>query len=556
MILEYKLDYRSSSLVYEKIFLRTLNELSLNGNISKEYFILKLFIEAESKEKLEEFVMLFTKALPHSIFLHASSVSMVEKMPTDKYILENQKKLSIPFCPKCLSEVIDVEHKNYYNIFTECEVCGYEADGENRSYKKEFEETALKIKEGKVIELNTFYTKYYVGKPNKICNEIFFDIVAYDLATIEKYTNFEKEEITALGAIEKPLVKLKKTLKFTMDFEDVESDLIRFKIADDFILYFLMQELHKLDIDIIFITKEKIPSENNLLLIEPKEELESIEVVVSTNDIAIVRGEKGLPSFPVSAEEVNPGLGSFYSVIKEHNIDEDSIAGIYLSKIYSNNILVQSKKFGVIKYLSLNFEFDSMKDILEKISATNESGEKIIRNFRKKFPEHFSKINEIIFKEKEFNIYKLWGVIAMVIDITKDTNPLNAAHTLEENAMLFLGKKGPRIDYKLLNIKDKVSLDPLMTIRTAMSFKLAGVDNLTLCYGVIESFLEFLANEFDDIKQHMNVNAIVVTGSLLGNKHLFSKLSREISVNHNIYFNNELPVDGRNMFYGGVSLDK
>jgi len=38
---------------------------------------------------------------------------------------------------------------------------------------------------------------------------------------------------------------------------------------------------------------------------------------------------------------------------------------------------------------------------------------------------------------------------------------------------------------------------------------------------------------------------VVVTGSLLGNKHLFSKISREVSVNHNIYFHNQLPIDER-----------
>lgn len=72
----------------------------------------------------------------------------------------------------------------------------------------------------------------------------------------------------------------------------------------------------------------------------------------------------------------------------------------------------------------------------------------------------------------------------------------------------------------------------------------------------MESFLEFIVNKLDEIKQSMNITAVTVTSLLLGNKHLCSKMSRKIAVNHRIYFNNELLVDGRNMFYGGVSPER
>ena len=125
---------------------------------------------------------------------------------------------------------------------------------------------------------------------------------------------------------------------------------------------------------------------------------------------------------------------------------------------------------------------------------------------------------------------------------------------LENNATSFLGTKGPRIDYKLKSIDSKVYLDPLMTIRTAMSFRLAEVDQLTLSYGVVESFVEFISNQLDDIKAEMKSDSVAVTGSLLGNRHLFSKLNTEVSINHDMYFNKELPVDGINIQYGGNEL--
>jgi len=554
MLLEYKLEYRSSSLVYERIFLQVLKKLDLEGKILRDKFLLTLYVEADTPEQLEAFATLFAQSLPHSIFLYSSDATIVEAMPEDEIVIESEAKLPLPFCPQCLKEVQDKEHENYYNIFTQCEACGYGLSGEQRSYKPELEEASTAIKEGKIVEINTFYGKYFVGLPSKLPHGIAPDMLLYDLATVEQYSYAEKYEITSLGAIEKPFIKLKKKMKFLMDFENIGADLIRFKLPDDFILYLLMEELHILGIDMLFITNEILKSDEKLLLVEPKEAWEPIEIVVSENATAIVAGDKGLPSFPINAKEVNPVIGSFYSVIKEHHLEDETVAGINLSKTYKNNMVAYGKKFGTLEYLSFEFEFFSIEEIFDKIVATNESGSKIVENYKKKFPEHCEKISKISFENKEFNLYRLWGIVAIVLDFAQTDEPLEAAKILETSAMTFLGDKGPRIDYKLLNSDSKVHLDPLMTIRTAMSFKLAGVDQLTLSYGVIESFLEFIANELDEMKQSMEISAVVVTGSLLANKHLFSKMSKEIAVNHKIYFNNELSVEGDGMFYGGVSL--
>jgi len=53
----------------------------------------------------------------------------------------------------------------------------------------------------------------------------------------------------------------------------------------------------------------------------------------------------------------------------------------------------------------------------------------------------------------------------------------------------------------------------------------------------------------------MEIDAIAVSGSMLSNGQLFRKLSQEIAMNHRIYFNNQLPVDGRNLAYGGLLLE-
>lgn len=554
MILEFSFNYLSSSMVYEKVIIRTVKQFLLKSEILRNGDELFLYVESDDSDELERFANRLSLELPHSIFLHETNVIVVDEMPEGSFVLAEESKPDIPFCPKCLGEVMDESNENYYNVFHECEVCGYSVEGEKKSYKENFVNLAKSISDGLVVEVNTFYGKYFVGMLGKKCNGVDFDIISYALSTVSHYTNATNSEIVAMGAIEKPLIKLKTNIKFKMDFEDITNELIRFKLPDDLVLHLLLSELNKLGINLIFITKEKLPFDVKFDLVEYKKESEPIEVVVSDNHIAIVKGEKGLPYNNLENKTLIPHIGAFFSVIKEHSLLDKTVVGVNISKEYHNDILVYSKKFGTIEYLSFAFNFSSIKDVLDSIVSTNETGNKLVENFKNKFPQHFETISAIVFDEKDFNVYKLWGIVSIVLGYSKEKNLAASAKILEESASSFLGTKGPRIDYKLKSIENKVYLDPLMTIRTAMSFKLAQVDQLTLSYGVIESFVEFVSTQLDEIKEEMKSDAVVVTGSLLENRHLFSKLSKEVSVNHKLYFNKELPVDGKNILYGGNEL--
>jgi len=523
MILEYKLDYRSSSMVYEKIFLNQLAESNLKGNISKDGFELKLFVEADTTEELESFATNFANALPHSIFLYSTEASMVEEMPTEPYIIEDKKIPTAP-CPKCLAKI-----KESYNIFTQCNVCGYEKQPVGASIEdtqNRIIESAQKIKEKKIIEINTFYGKYFVGLPSAICNSIEFDILAYDLATVERYANVEEYELNALASFEKPRIRLKKKMKFIMDYEEVEAELIRFRLADDAILYLLMQELHNIGVDALFISKNRIDTEERLLLTKIKQELEPIEIVASPKHILILK-----------ESQAKSQIDDFNAIVKQHNLSDryKNIAGVNLNREYSN-IIIQGERFGLIEYLAFDFSFDSIADIFAQIELSDKEAQRLLNNYKNKFPELYKRVSKIEFTDNKFSIYRLWGVITMILDLTD--NPRDGAKILEENAMCFLGDRGVRIDYKLISKNGKPYFDPLMTIRTAISFKLAGVDELGLCYGVIESFLEFVTNEIDELKQSMDIEAVVISGSLLENRRVFYKIASEVSQNHKLYFNN------------------
>ncbi len=548
MILEFSLDYRSSSLVYEKIFLKLLKEHGLSGKIIKNKFSLKFYVVSEDMELLKDFITNFSSTLPHSIFLYANDAQMLEEMPEGNYELNEDKKTSLPFCLECLHDVMDETGDDYYNIFKECSVCGYSVDGEKRSYKKEFEKIAQDIKNGKNVELSTLYGKYIVGLPSKLCNEYKCDLIAYDYATINEYMNAIEEELTAIASFEKPFVKLSRKMKLALDYEDVEVELFRCKLPDDLVLHLLMQELYALDERLMFISKEKIDYDEQLHLNVIKEEQEPIELVVSSTHRAIVKGEKGLQEFEVLREEVVPSHGALLSVVNEHSIDAQNIAGLYLSKERQSSLVVYGKKYDFIDYLYFTFSFSSVKEVMNAIVESDETARKLVENYTNKFPQHLEKIKDISWKKEKLSIYDLWGVAAIILNLTQSDDIYQAAQDLEDNNMKFLGEKGPRIDYKLIKEEKQIVLDPLKMIRSAISFKLAGIDNLTLSYGIMESFVEFIAHEIDVLKESMSVEAVVISGSMLENKKLFRRLCKDINDNHKLYFHNELLVDGDSIF--------
>ncbi len=551
MILEYKLELRDfSSGVYEKIFLRTIEEHDLVGKIFREHFLLELYVEAKSTEELEKFATAFAKNLPQSIFLYNTEAQVVDEFPTKEEYQIPKTKIELPFCPKCAEEVLDSNHADYFNIFKSCEVCGYDIEGLSKSYEDDIKEIANRLKDGKIININTSYGNYNIGLPTSICNEIKADYIAYDYATVKKYTEADEEELKAIASFEKPFIKFKKNMSFLVKYEDIKSDILRVKLPDDFLLYFLMRELSHLDEPFIFITKDDVEFDDTFHLLNPKVELEPIEIVVSKTDKAIIKGEKGLflPEEPLREKTV-PSHGSLLSIINEHQLDVENIANIYMSKERGTRLIVRGKKYGFIKYLDFKFSYNSISEILDAISSTDETAKKLIDNYSKKFPEHIENIKKISWEKSDFSIYELWGIVAIVLDLTKDSDLHRASKVLEENHLSFLGEKGPRIDYKLQNINNETFLDPLLVIRSGISFKLAGVDDLTLSFGFVESFVEFLAHEFDTLKESMGVEAVAISGSMLENKRLFMRLCKDLDINHDLYCNNLLAVDGDTIFY-------
>lgn len=534
MILEFKFEYSSPNSILEKFLLRISKECGLEINLFRDGNFLYLYVEGNDKE-LENFANKLSLELPHSIYMKNHFVHIVEEARGEKIYIDDKKILS--YCPKCLREINDKNSKNYYNPFTSCEICGYGAkkqkfifknfakELESDNYQEIFAKIAFLIKNGAIIKLKTFFGNFFIGKIEKA--EGNFDIICNDLATIQKHSQVSKEEILALGSIEKPSILLQ---------TDLKNGFLNFRLPNDFILYLISLELKKLGIELFFITKNHINTKIELNFDEEIKEIKHIECFTSNNEVLILNQDraklKNLKDYEIP-----------FVVAKEFNLLDKNICAIYLSKENCNKIMFQSPKVGFFEYLYFDFSFDSIASIFNEISNLDDGAKKLVENYKKNFNQSYKKIINIKFQEECFNLYKFWGVIAMILGYETDNNLAKASKVIELNSSKFKGKKGPRVDYKPKKIGSLVYLDSLKMVRSAMSFRLAGAEEERLSYGIVESFVDFLSNLIDDMKQDLQIDVVTINGSMLEIKPLFEKLNGNISKNHKLYFNQNLPID-------------
>jgi len=432
------------------------------------------------------------------------------------------------------------------------------------------------------------------------------EIVFPDVHTASRFFEMQKGEVLALGSIEKPRIRLLTSPEFKEAFPFVEKSFFHIKLPDDMVLYFLLEALARHEGSICYLSGTVDTSAKISLSFEEVYtvgELPLEAVVTEEGDALVSGGERGIlpwctkgfgkkrisvcgeyvglmedTSIMVDHESSFAGRdleadslliaegedapeaslpivryahrhGAFFSVLGEHGLLEKKTAGIYISKTHECAIMIHGEKFGLVDFVRFDFGYSSFGDVFSAIRAMNETGEKLLENFGKKFPEQYGGVEKEKIASSGSDVMTLFGVVGVLLGFGRTI--AEASRRLLDNAAAFKGKKGPRIDYKL---KEDRKLDPLWCIRTAMSFRLAGVDDLTLSFGVIESFSEFLSTMIDDIQTDMGLDGVVMCGSLFEEKKILQKTHLLVSKNHAVYYNKALPPDDINTVYGALLL--
>jgi hypothetical protein len=549
--------------------MRVADNLNMKLGLSRDLNTIYAYVEG-NEEELEKFSNELARELPLSVFLKSLKAEITEEFKDDEK--REFPDISLAPCPKCLREVKDPENENYYNIFHHCEVCGYKAKGE-KTDKSLFDGLAKKLKEEGKISVQTMNGAYEIST-NLENAEL---LVAKDLAAVAKYFMSFEGDAKALASIEKPVIKLKTNIEFKKTF-GISKPAFDVKLPDCMVLELLFDSFE--DAEILALKEIENPTD---LSFEVKVEKTPKAVVTDsrTKDILIYEGDRSIvPAFEkeINSEKIgayknyvayrNEGktvievngekkgettsakapYAGFFGVCESWNISEKTIMGYCFYKHDESKILLNSPKFGLVEVNDFVFSYKNFEEIFSLIATMNDTGKKLIENFSKKSPENFKhalKANTVSDKK---GIYYLWGLVGIVLNMGDDIE--EAAESVLKHANEAVAKKGPRIDYK----SEKNNLNPLWTIRTAMSFHLAGLDNYMISYGVIESLAEYLSNLYITFNKDTPLDGAVIVGDLFEGEFL-NKIYTYIDKNYPVYTPKAMQMSGAVEAFGSLVID-
>ncbi|WQX48442.1 protein hydE [Helicobacter pylori] len=162
--------------------------------------------------------------------------------------------------------------------------------------------------------------------------------------------------------------------------------------------------------------------------------------------------------------------------------------------------------------LSVKFDFNQIFNLLKQ----DEKASRMLENYAAKFPDFYARIVELSqYNLGGANVLDFFRILGFVLGYSEDFH----SHSVISLAKECLRPKGPRIDYKILKDDSlKMALNFSKIMHSAMSFRLAGVENEILSLGILDSLAEFLGNFIWDNAQNFSVQEVTIAGDFFGEK--------------------------------------
>ena len=584
------------------LFTRLLNQLSeqseLPLSLTKEGHQYK--IEASGVQaELEVLAEQISELVPQSLFLHDYAIEEIsqedaveELSPT---LEEENVSYEIPYCPECQKKVIET-----FDPFVPCRVCGFSDVSLEMKELKNYtgissesdEQFFLKLSDLLMQKGELSLPTYNGIRRFSLLTSDRDDaagLLCCDPTAISDTFLITPGELDALMMIEKPAVRLKAKLMFRTEYELNEPFYPVF-FADDKITLALVTALKSKGVDTIFcdhvstlrvtsaldqhvivqVGRDMLPWRHGLELkgaafceydgVEAYGDSQGLQldktITVENKEMIHYVSDQN-KSKGSTAIHFEPAHAALRSIVLEHGLEGKALCGIYLSRENPTQIFSFSKKIGYSPMVQLSNEILSQpKNMLNAISQMDEGGSRLVDNFKKSFPELYEKIETLQFNTHTDSsaLTKLWAVAAVFIGLYEGDDILQACETLESTAIEFGGKSGPRIDYKIIASQEGYQLDMRLAIRSAMSFKLAGLDAYLLSFGFIDSLADFIAGQAEDADANIGIDGVTLSGSLFENRQLLMRTYNALSANYKIYRNERLSIDGANVALGAITL--
>ncbi|MGL2547588.1 protein hydE [Helicobacter pylori] len=314
-------------------------------------------------------------------------------------------------------------------------------------------------------------------------------VIFSDLSSVLTCTKLPLEDAKYLASLEKPSIKapLKSVFKDTF-----KNDEIIAQLPYDPILNLLCHILQDEGIEFVF-THESHSCEALLyyeaLFKTPK------RLITPTKNFVL---ENNLSTLPFKDE---------LEFLRE---TPNSIV-LYFSFKRPTRLLLHAN--GSLKtLLSVKFDFNQIFNLLKQ----DEKASRMLENYAAKFPDFYARIAELSNHNLGgANLLDFFRILGFVLGYSEDFH----SHSVISLAKECLRPKGPRIDYKILKDDSlKMALNFSKIMHSAMSFRLAGVENEILSLGILDSLAEFLGNFIWDNAQNFSVQEVTIAGDFFGEK--------------------------------------
>ncbi|GHQ77704.1 hypothetical protein VN0405_14080 [Helicobacter pylori] len=314
-------------------------------------------------------------------------------------------------------------------------------------------------------------------------------VIFSDLSSVLSCTKLPLEDAKYLASLEKPSIKasLKSVFKDTF-----KNDEIIAQLPFDPILNLLCRILQDEGIEFVFIHA------NN-----PQEALLYYETLFKTPKRLITPTKKFVL-------ENNLSTIPFKDELEFLSATPNSIV-LYLSFKRPTRLLLHAN--GSLKtLLSVSFDFNQSFNLLKQ----DEKASRMLKNYAAKFPNFYARILELSqYNLGGANLLDFFQILGFVLGYSEDF----CAQSVISLAKECLRPKGPRIDYKILKDDSfKMALNFSKVMHSAMSFRLAGVENEILSLGILDSLAEFLGNFIWDNAQNFSVQEVTIAGDFFGEK--------------------------------------
>ncbi|GAA6794891.1 hydrogenase biosynthesis protein HydE [Helicobacter pylori] len=314
-------------------------------------------------------------------------------------------------------------------------------------------------------------------------------VIFSDLSSVLSCTKLPLEDAKYLASLEKPCVKasLKSVFKDTF-----KNDEIIAQLPFDPILNLLCRILQDEGIEFVF------THANN-----SQEALLHYETLFKTTKRLITPTKKFVL-------ENNLSTLAFKDELEFLKETPHSIV-LYLSFKRPTRLLLHAN--GSLKtLLSVSFDFNQSFNLLKQ----DEKASRMLKNYATKFPNFYARILELSkYQLGGANLLDFFQILGFVLGYSEDF----CAQSVISLAKECLRPKGPRIDYKILKDDSfKMALNFSKVMHSAMSFRLAGVENEILSLGILDSLAEFLGNFIWDNAQNFSVQEVTIAGDFFGEK--------------------------------------